>query len=586
MIKFLLSYLHRFRNRLVIDDSTQQCIDYRPYQPVLLFACCVLFYSTYLLILQSSWVLSGEMWAEMATNYYINAKSSSLFQNFFATDAGYIPLPPRIIALIGSALNLPAQFIPYYYTWSAILAIALMTGSFCLRPFRVLIQNDFLRVLVAIAILMLADFESRTFINFTYFSVFFIAILTALAFVEKTRNSPWWSWSIPILLLSKPAVLAILPAMLITSFVSNQRFRNITIVSIVVGLIQLVQLVISQKSGDMALYQSADSTLISKIETTLFYFLGLIGQFTLGPTFALLNFLPSTLIYIGFAIFCILTIIIIYAKKTSVILIVIGLSLILFQLLINSFGMSFFWNTDLVRLEKIMLHRTTLGIWIGIVLIAAGVSTQLSSNFQFKNIRISYFPIVIFALWFLVSGWAIKAINVSKHPPFPTIGNSQWQLMSPLINAGTSPLCVPIDPIGWVYGKNCRQLNTELKWGALLTYVDLINENASSKITVVTPEIISGNHLLAFSIPVKPSQNKSTLPTIVKAVLKMKNSDIHLLSGDAKLKHSGGAIMVKTNEPIPIKDILEIILEFDHPVSIGMTNFAGIQEPAIMWMGN
>ena len=44
--------------------------------------------------------------------------------------------------------------------------------------------------------------------------------------------------------------------------------------------------------------------------------------------------------------------------------------------------------------------------------------------------------------------------------------------------------------------------------------------------------------------------------------------------------------MIKTNDPIPIKEIQAITLEFDHHVSIGMTNFNGIEEPAIVWMGN
>ncbi len=586
MIKFLSSYIHRFRNRFEVNDSSQGIIDHCPHRPTLLFVCSIIFYSIYLLILQPSWVLSGEMWAEMATNYYINANSPSLLQNFFATDAGYIPLPPRIIALSASALNLPAQFIPYFYTWSAIFATALMVGSFCLRAFRRLIENDFLRFLMVIAILMVVDFESRTFINFTYFSVFFIGVLTALAFVEKTHESPCWSWLIPVLILTKPATLAILPAMVLTALVSNRRFKNITLVSIVVGAIQIIQLIISQKSGAMPLLQLADSTFTSKILTTFSYFFGFIGQYTLGPTFNLLKLSPLTLISIGFAVFCVFIGFIVYGKKPSVFLIVIGLSLVFFQLLINSFGMSVLWNEDLVRLQNVEFSRMTLVIWFGITLIVGGVSTQFCSDFQFYNIRINYFPIVIFVLWFVASGWALQAIKISKRPPFPITANSQWQLMSPLINSDNSPLCVPIDPIGWIYQKNCRQLNPDIAWGPLLTYLDLFNENSSSKITISIPHKFSDNNLLAFSIPTKPYQKKSSLPITVKALLIMKDGNNHLLFGEKKLKYSGGAIMIITNEPILIKEIQAITLEFDQHVSIGMTNFNGIEEPAIVWMGN
>ena len=159
------------------------------------FALCIALYVCYLLAMQPALLLDGEMWAEMATNYYANAQAPSLVARLMSTDAGYIPLPQRLLALLFHALALPASSIPYAYSWTAILLTAAMVGSFCLGPFRRVVQSDGLRLLVALSVLALADYETRTFINFTYFAAFFILILSALALVsDKMDAPPGWAW--------------------------------------------------------------------------------------------------------------------------------------------------------------------------------------------------------------------------------------------------------------------------------------------------------------------------------------------------------------------------------------------------------
>ena len=88
------------------------------------------------------------MWAEMATNYYLNAESPSLLTKLFATDAGYIPIVPIIIALIGNQINLPATFTPYFYTFTALILSGMIVGCFCLSIFRKLLLSDLLRVVI------------------------------------------------------------------------------------------------------------------------------------------------------------------------------------------------------------------------------------------------------------------------------------------------------------------------------------------------------------------------------------------------------------------------------------------------------
>lgn len=107
----------------------------------------VLFHFVYLLALQPNWLLGGAMWAEMGSNYFNNANAASLFQNFFAVDAGYVPLPQRIVAYVGALFSFPAVTIPYYYSWMSVVSISLLVCSFQLDRFRVVIGNDYLRFL-------------------------------------------------------------------------------------------------------------------------------------------------------------------------------------------------------------------------------------------------------------------------------------------------------------------------------------------------------------------------------------------------------------------------------------------------------
>jgi hypothetical protein len=174
-------------------------------QPVTLariyFCAAPILTCAYLLWLQPDWISSGEMYAEMATNYFRYAQSPDLLVKLFALDAGYIPLPQRLIAALVNLLGFKAAAVPYIYTWLAILLPAFMVGVFCSPVFRPLVRSDAARFIIALIILAVADFETRTFVNFTYFGIFFCAIVAALALMPEADDAPWWAWGTPLLVL-------------------------------------------------------------------------------------------------------------------------------------------------------------------------------------------------------------------------------------------------------------------------------------------------------------------------------------------------------------------------------------------------
>ena len=285
MLEKIIVHLGNVRNRCFPRNTAREptAMPYA-FPPVILFFSAILFCMGYSLALEPGWVLSGEMWDEMATNYFPNAQASSYITKLFSTDAGYIPLLPRLLALIANQFSLPAASVPYFYTWSAIICTGIILGSFCLQPFRVLIKSDALRFLTVVCIVMTADFQTRLFINFTYFSAFFVTIVTALALTERSAEIPRWAWFIPILMVSKPAVLAALPAMICVALVSQPRFRWITMVSFVLCIGQIMQIAISAKTGE-APYDKNTITFFATTITSLQYFFGFLGGCVLGPTF-------------------------------------------------------------------------------------------------------------------------------------------------------------------------------------------------------------------------------------------------------------------------------------------------------------
>lgn len=211
-----------------------------------LFFAIALLYPLYQLALNPDWMLGGQMWAEMATNYYANAAADTWAQRLFALDAGYFPIPQRIIAAICASLGVPSVSVPFVYTWSATILTGIIVSTFTLPVFRAVLRPDTLRAIVTLTVLLVADFETRTFINFTYFGGFLAVTVTALALALGKEDVPRWVWIVPVFFLSKPAVLAALPAMIAVAFVAGNRFRWIALVSFVLGSAQTIRLLISR----------------------------------------------------------------------------------------------------------------------------------------------------------------------------------------------------------------------------------------------------------------------------------------------------------------------------------------------------
>jgi hypothetical protein len=483
-------------------DSRCPPINQRNSTPNKLFIATILGYIIFLILTQASWVLGGEMWAEMSTNYFINASAPSIFDRLFSTDAGYIPLPQRMIALLGAEMKLSAAITPYYYTWTAIILTSAMVGSFCLRPFRKVVWNDYLRFFASASVLIVADFETRTFINFTYFATFFIAVVTALAFVEREKEIPGWSWFIPFLMLSKPAVLTVIPAMLLVSIVSGRRFRLITLSVIILCLAQGIRMVASHSGGTFA--ASSDFSIFEKITAAALYSFGFLANFVLGRAFLVS---PHIKVASGTLLFLALLYVIYSRKSNSSALIIIGLSILSANFLLNAIALSDTWNINLKILNDIPLYRHNIASFFGSILIIIGLIQEFSI---FLTIKMKKHHLIIgptlFLTWFVISGW-IAYFGLNRVPQVPVLLNSQWQPLAAAVDAN-GPLCVPIDPFGWVYGRSCRLLEKNTDLAHIGGFKNLSAPSELGVIVSALPKDLTSGHLMSVAIVVQPIGEK------------------------------------------------------------------------------
>jgi hypothetical protein len=551
--------------------------------PRALFVCCIALYVCYLLLTEPDWIIGGGMWAEMATNYFPNA-GLPFPQVLVATDSGYVPFLLRVVALVGAMLKLSAAAIPYYYSWIAILLTGAMAGAFCLAPFRVLIWSDSFRFLVSICALLIAGFEIRTFINFTYYAVFFTACVTALALAQREHSVPWWAWFVPLLALSKPAMLTVLPAMTLVALVSHWRFRLITAVSLLLMVFQIATMNSNHAAGTFRAVHHA--SLGSKLQATGSYFFGLLGHFLGGIMMP-----PGMSFYLILAGVCFLGLIAIPLVKwrsNANALILVGLSLLLFNVFLNAFVLSDMWNKDLALLDVGPGHRHIIVGFFGILLIMAGVFGWLCGGYA-RNLPVLLRPAgaVAFGAWFFFSGWLGYAGMINRYPSSPLLSNSQWVNMAELIDSG-KPVCVPVDPLGWMLERGCQRLDPKVEfrqWGkptGLAPAADALTGKV--RLALPVPPVLAGKELLSLAVLARLQSGQRGLLG-ARAELARGSGSSSLLSAGRELPAAGGLLFFTGAEFQRMDTVRTVTLEFDAPVELGMGGPPGAEELVVLWMG-
>lgn len=564
-------------------------------QPVTLariYFCAVpILACAYLLWLQPDWILSGEMYAEMATNYFRYAQSPDLLVKLFALDAGYIPLPQRLTAAVVNLLGFKAAAVPYIYTWLAILLPAFMVGIFCSPVFRPLVRSDAARFVIALIVLAVADFETRTFVNFTYFGIFFCAVVVALALMPEADDAPWWAWATPLLVLSKPYLLIVIPVMAIGALVAKPRMRAVLVLGCLAGVAQIVQIALSAMRGEAPGTRIESLSLIDKLTAAIGNFFGLLGGYTVFgklievPFYSIRDLpLPFVSIYVGVAVAVLLACLFLVRRDGAAALIVVGLSLLFFNCLLNAFASSSVWNTNFARIPELPTQKHIVGGYFGFVLIItalAAIVADLVSRLvrEQSMVRPAVLPGLLVA-WFGLSGWASWGVSITREPSFPSTGHSQWQNGAAAVDRSVTPLCVPIDPIRWLYANDCRDLAPVVSQAPTRFGNPLLDTRG---LQLAAPGAVRIGKVVSVGVPLKMDAPTGK-PVVVRAILRTAEGRDVELSGQRVFPSGGGVVLLQGNVGDGISNVETIRIVADAP----MRTLAAKDDdpPVVMWMGH
>lgn len=540
-----------------------------------LFALVFVIHFGYVLYYQKEWLLGGEMWAEMATNYFPNSLDESWQKRLFSLDSGYVPFPQRIMSLIFAFLGLSAQQIPHAYNWASMFASTGLVAVFCLRPFRQVIEGDLLRFLVCCCVLLAVDFESRTYINFTYFVAFYAAVISLLCWVRRADQPvPWYAYALPFWMFSKPAVLAALPVVMAAGFFARSKFRLIAFASVAVCAVQVWILKSSQAGSGFAPKVSVSGP--DAVLATLGYGVGFLAKYVCK-----IDLVSSpALIVGGLALFSSLVLFFVRKERVERLLMFAGLSLIFGNMAINCFAISNDWNIDMTRLEVGHVYRHLNVAYFGAVLFVAGVIGVVcgSAGGRWSPVVPRIVMFLLFCAWVSQTEQLKRAKANLLMPPFPIVYASQWQQMAKVIDS-RSPACVPVNPFGWVYKRGCMPLGEKIDSMSAIIF----GEGKHFNVSPSHASLGASSGLLAMAAVAKV---EGPVPEVVQLDIK-----VHLVSGESlnesvsRLIHpSGGLMHVQFARPLVVRDVQDIDVTVSGNASLGQLQRAPARL-AVTWYG-
>lgn len=559
-----------FRMDLVESDFQANFRDFRALRlrPITFFFASIAFYFAYIFLTQPGWWTSGEMWAEMSTNYFANANSGSFRQAIFSLDAGYWPLLLRIISYLLVHVGVSASSMPIAMNAVAILGTALLVGVFCLAWFRLLIKSDLLRFVVVVGLLMVIDFETRTFINWTYFAGFTITIMAAAVWaLEPDTKLPSWYWVAPFFMFTKPAVIATIPFVLFIAVVSkNKAFRPIAIVTLIAAGIQAAVLYVSSLNGQVPVAHQPIVSMPRRLLSGAQYAAENLAAFIAPGSF--ISF--TTGIIVGAVISIAVVGTYVRFKTGSLKLAVAGLALIASNSLLNSIALPLIWGqiTDLTPTTPAIVRAKIL-TFTGVVLLVAGLigflffdqSFHFMSKIQFRYL--SYVASAAFVSWFVLAGWLSQAHMLSSR----SFVSSAWQSSSGSVIPSGTPGCIPTDPLGWTYVQGgCEiivtSLGNNLSWGATYDFA-LASTGSHYEFEIGDPTDLYG-----FSIFVRPAGG-TTQELTGTVSFSDGAGNLNSITSSTKCAVTGCLVYFRSLQPIPVMSgNLRVQFAFQGPVLV------------------
>ena len=188
----------------------------------------------------------AEPFAELGTNFFLNASTKSIFNNLLLQDAGYLPLYQRIISLIIVKMFVMSPKIAVVLMQnSLILIMSSISSIFIMKEYNKY-GNIFFRFVICLILSgfpILHVYETHSFINASYFNLVGIILISLLNFESFTKKKFVLIMIITFFLcLSKAYFIVLFPIVVITYIIFKKKLsKREKIYLFIIALSTLIQ---------------------------------------------------------------------------------------------------------------------------------------------------------------------------------------------------------------------------------------------------------------------------------------------------------------------------------------------------------
>lgn len=312
------------------------------------FGVMTVMFMAVIYILDSSIYLEPT-YAEAVTNFLQNAREAKITANLLITDAGYLPLLPRLITLFYvKALRLPPAYVLYFMQATACLLCSMVWSFFTLYPFEKFMRLHN-RILWCILVMLTCFCEETLFFtNHAYWGIYLLLLLL----VVDLEYFPRWIYAVlvfagAVVCLSKGTYVVMVPLMMFYLFLFQKSIgKRHKVFARVIGIASLLQLLYSfSGQGDGGRWIDTASMgqigywarLIGRVFAEFAaYLLAPLGRYVRRiPGFVLLS---ATVIFIFAAVDFIRTVLIPFVKRERIAKSRVAFyTVVMFQLIVSAF---------------------------------------------------------------------------------------------------------------------------------------------------------------------------------------------------------------------------------------------------------
>ena len=439
-----------------------------------------------------------EPFAEIVTNYFVNATTMKTINALFSTDAGYLSLYSRLITLIViKGFRMSPQISVILMQNFAILLMLFINSLFILNNYKKY-GNIFFRFTVSLILgsfSIFPFFETHVFVDLPYFNLVAIILISLLDFESLSKKKfILLMISVPILCFSKSYFLLFLPISVLISIIFWKKiYRRQKIYLFLLGLSALFQVMYMYFNKDgWKVYSNSDVNLnFIDIVNNIFYPIFQNVRYLFYPNITSSNILNMNLIFSIITILGIISGIYYlyrYRNKESIISI---------ALIMITFGATLLNIVSKISNDKIS-WESTAGIienrhsfFILIPIIFFGILFIYNYLKEEKNERkksriYTLIGLLLFIRFLVFDNTMLPNVRESY---------SDWKIYSKFYNE--NEYLIPVEPSLWSTSKN-----VDVHYTGYREIHPIIRDDTKIKKIFINPYIIKQIHEINFESPI------------------------------------------------------------------------------------